>query len=267
MSLVFDIRAIDEFLNFAKEAAITPAKDYSKLKDTKRLEIDLWHHWNNNGRKPEHLKPLYESCKPILLAQAKKWKGVELPVSTINAEYRKHFVQAVKTYDPKKGAQLSSWITSSLKKSSRFMKSYQNLGNIPEGQIAKIREYKAGKEYLTDLRGHEPDTKTLADHLKWSHKHVIQLQKELRADKPVSGWAHDPAEVFSSKELEAIHLLQYDTRMSAEERTVYEHTFGINGKPLLKPGHISKQTGIHPSKISRIRSKLSGYIKEAINVL
>lgn len=266
MMLAPNIEVLDEVLALAKEAM--PSKPKSDLKATQKVEIDLWHKWNTGGRKPEHLKPLYESYKPLLQREANKFRTVELPSSTVHAELRKQFVNAVKTYDPKKGTQLSTWVQTNLQKSSRFIKTYQNLGKIPESQISKIREFKQAKEHLTNLHGYEPDTRTIADHLKWPHKRVVQLQKELsRADKPVSGYMHDPAEVLTPKELEAIRLLQYDSRMSPEERTVYEYTFGMNGKPRLQPGQIAKQTGIHPSKISRIRGKLKGFVQEAIDVL
>lgn len=261
-----NIDVLDEFLALAKTAMPSKPKGKDELKSTQKKEIDLWHTWNNGGRKPEHLKPLLESYKPVLQRAANTYRTVEIPSSTIHAEFRKQFVNAVKTYDPKKAA-LNTWVTNHLKKASRFIKTYQNLGKIPESQISKIREFNQAKEHLTNVHGFEPDTRMMSDHLKWPHKRVVQLQKELRKDLASSGFPHDPTEVLTPKELEAIRLIQYDTRMSPEERTVYEYTFGMNGKARMKPGQISKQTGIHPSKISRIRTKLKGYVQEAADVL
>jgi hypothetical protein len=99
---------------------------------------------------------------------------------------------------------------------------------------------------------------------------VAQLTKELsRKDMIASQFAEDqdPAELLNSKELEAIHILQYDSRLTPEERTVYEYTWGLNGKPRLQPGQISKQTGIHPSKVSRIRGKITTYVQDAAKFL
>lgn len=265
MHPIIDISVLDEVIDLLKEAA--PKTDKDQLRATQRHEHELWHQWNSGGRKPEHLKPLYESYKPMLMRAAGQWRGVEMPTSTINAEMRKQFVNAVKTFDPKRGVQLSTWVGTNLRKSSRYMKQYQNLGKISEGDIGKIREYKQAKEHLSNLHGFEPDTQALADHLKWSPRQVARMQKELRPDKPVSGWLHDPAEILTPKELEAIRLLHYDNRLSPEERTVYEYTFGMNGKPRMQPGQIAKQTGIHPSKISRVRGRLKKYVQEAMEVL
>lgn len=277
MTSAFNIDLLDEFLDqdlvkeaLAKKKKEPEKKDPLQLKTTRTKELELWHNWNNNGRQPEHLKPLLDSFKPVIQKEVNKWKGVEIPKSAIQAEMRKQFVNAVKTFNPQheKKTQLMSWVTTNLNKSSRFMKTYQNIGKIPEGQIARISEFKRAKEELANIHGFEPDTKTLADHLKWPHKKVVQLSKELRQDLPVSGFAGgDPAESMAPKELEAIRILQYDNRLSKEERAVYEYTFGLNGKQRLQPGQIAKQTGLHPSKISRIRGKIKGYIQEAADVL
>lgn len=272
MTPAFDISIVDEFFEqFLSKEAMGEKKEKNKeeLKVTQKKELDLWHEWNNNGRKPEHLKPLYDSFKPLLQREANKFRGVELPKSTIQAEMRKQFVNAIKTYDPNhpKKPKLSSWITTNLLKSSRFIKTYQNLGKIPEGQISKITEFKRAKNELFDKYGHEPDTITLADYLKWPKKRVAQLQKELRSDLPSSAFLHDPAESLTPKELEAVRIIQYDKRLSPEERSVYEYTFGMNGRQKLQPGQIAKKTGLHPSKISRIRSKLKDYLQEAVEVL
>lgn len=273
MHVLPDIEAIDDFLFLTKEGMPKAKKPEvpkaPELKSIQKKEMDLWHNWNKSGRKAKDLSPLFESYKPLIQRTAGKFVNrVEIPTSAIHAELRKQFVSAMKSYDPGRGAQLNSWVTTHLQKASRFVKTYQNLGKIPEGNIAKITEFKQAKSELTDRLGHEPDTKTLADHLRWSQKRVVQLHKELsREDKPVSGFMHDPAEILTPKELEAVHLLQYDTRMGTQERAVYEYVFGMNGKPRLGPGEIAKKIKLHQSKVSRIRTKLKGYLKEAIEVL
>lgn len=273
MHVLPNIEALDDFLSLTKEGmpkAKQPAAPKApELKSLQKKEMDLWHTWNKTGRKAKDLKPLFESYKPLIQRTASKFVNrVEMPASAIQAELRKQFVNAVKTYDPGKGAQLNSWVSTHLQKTSRFIKTYQNLGKIPEGNIAKITEFNRARDELTDKLGHEPDAHSLADHLKWTPKRVIQLQKEMsRKDKPLSSFKDDPADIFTPKELEAIHLLQYDSRLGAQERSVYEYVFGMNGKPRLGPGQIAKKMNLHQSKVSRIRTKLKGFLNEAIEVL
>ena len=263
--MTVDASILDEFLELIKEAA---PKTKVELKQTQKKEVGLWHNWNANGRKPEHLQPLLDSFKPVLDKHARVFTNskVELPTSTIHFEVRKQFVNALKTYDPAKGTQLNTWVQTNLQKTSRFVKTYQNLGKIPESQISGIRKFNESKAHLTDKFGHEPDTRSMADHLGWSHKRVVQLQKELsRKDLPASAFMIEPAESLSAKELEAVTLMQYG--LTPEERTVYEYTFGMNGRPMLKPGQISSTAKIHPSKVSRIRNKLQGKLQDTMQYL
>ena len=264
---------LDDFLELTKNAMASnkiekKPIDRAVLKDTQKKEHALWHTWNDNGRKPEHLKPLMDSLKPVMKTYANQWRGIEIPASTVNAEIRKHTVNAIKNYNPDRGVQLSTWITGNLKKTGRFVKQYQNFGRIPEAQISRIKNFKQSKDELANQLGYEPDTKTLADHLGWPQKRVKQLEKELsRKDMPTSGWLSDPADVMTPKELEAIRIIQYDNRLSAEDRSVYEFVFGLNGKPQLNPGQIAKRLNLHPSKVSRIRNRIKGHIQEAMSVL
>jgi len=236
------------------------------LRKTQQKEAELWQKWDQGGRKPADLKPLHESFKPIIAKQTRVYSGkVPIPTSAIHHEMNKQFVNAMKSYDPGRGTKLNTWVTTNLKKGQRFIKTYQNLGKIPEGQISLITPYKAAKEELAAKLGHEPDTQSIADHMGEPVKRIIQLEKENRPDLSASGFLNDPAEVLAPKELEAFKLIQYD--LQPEERTVYEYTFGVNGKPLLKPGQIAKKTGIHASKISRIRKKLQGRVRDAMEIL
>jgi len=263
MNLYANIDILDEFLGLSKEAA---PMSRDKLKATQQKELELWHSWNTNGRKPDDLKPLLDSYRPLLELRAKSWKGnVEIPTSTINKEYQLHFVNAVKTFNPSRGVKLNTWVDHNLKKAGRYMRTYQNMGKIPEGQISKITEFKLAKEQLTDKLGYEPDTHSLADHLGWSPKKVERMGKELRKDLPASGFQHDPSDFLHPQELEAIKLLQYE--LSDEERTIYEYTFGLNGKPQMSPGQISKVTKINGPKVSRIRNKLRQKLEETMGLL
>ena len=283
------VDVLDEFLGLTKNAAAFssfPAvfppsfhplgvaapkakKTKEEFKSQQKKEIEMWHHWNDNGRKPEHMKPLLDAYKPMIQSKARVWtkSQVEMPTSAIEAEYKKHFVNAMKTYNPDKGAQLNTWVDWHLKKSSRYMKTYQNLAKMPERNIGAIRKFDEAKFELTQLHGFEPDTHELADHLGWPHRRVAQMSKERRKDLPLSGFMQDPCEVSNPKELEAIHALQYDSRLSHEDRAVYEYTFGMNGKPVLKPGDIAKKTKLHPSKVSRIRNRLKGFTSEIMETI
>lgn len=236
------------------------------LKSTQKKEVALWHTWNDNGRTPDDLKPLFQSLKPVVNKAISTWAGrVTVPTSAIQAEMNKQFVNAIKTYQPGKSA-LNTWVTNNLRKGGRFIKNYQNIGRIPETQIDKIEPYKKAKQELADQLGYEPDTASIAQHMGVPTRKIVQLEKENRQDLAASKFMDgDPAEILAPRELEALTLIQYE--LTPEQKIIYEHTFGMNGKRMLKPGEIAEKTGIHASKVSRIRKMLKDKVLEAMEVI
>lgn len=249
-------------------SSIPPAQKKKNLKDTQKKETELWKKWDAGGRTTEDLQPLHKSFKPVIMQQVRVYanKGkYPIPTSAIQHEMNKQFVRAVKTYDPDRGAQLNTWVRKNLLKSGRFIKNYQNLGHIPEGQLSLIQPYERARAELLDKLGHEPDTVSIAAKMGQPLRKIKQLEKERRDDLASSGFMHDPSEVLSPVELEAFKLIEYD--LTPEERTVYEYTFGVNGRPMLRPGEIATKAKIHPSKVSRIRKKLQDKVREAVEVI
>ena len=250
-------------------AGMAPRKK-KDLKKTQRRESELWNHWNDNGRKKKDLEPLYISYKPVINQEVRRWTRNEIPASAIRAEVNMHFMNAVKSFDPSK-AGLNTWVTKNFKKTQRFIATYQNIGKIPEGQLRLITPYKLAKDELATKFGHEPDVDSIAAHMGQPTRKIIQLQKELsRRDLAVSGFeaegmGGDPVTNLTPRELEAFNLIKYD--LTPEEKIVYEYTFGVDGKPLLRPGEIAKQAKIHPSKVSRIRKKLKDKVQEAMEYI
>jgi len=242
-------------------------KKPKELAKIKKRELDLWHQWDQGGRTVDDFQPLHKSFKPIITKKSRDWsnRNPQVPSSAIYHEMNKRFVMAMKSYNPDKGAQLNTWLNRHFLKGGRFVRTYQNIGKIPEGQITLITPYRQAKADLFDQFGYEPDTRTIAEKMGEPVNKVAQLEREMRKDLASSGFAEDPVTIVAPKELEAFKLVQYD--LTPEERVVYEHTFGVNGKEQLRPGQIAKKTNLTPTKVSRIRNKLRTKIEEAMDVL
>ena len=207
---------------------MAPKKSKSELRSKQKKELQLWQEWNDKGRKKKDFEPLYKSFKPLINQEVRKWTRNEIPASAIRAEVNQHFVNAMKSYDPSKAA-LGSWVHNNFRKTQRFIKTYQNIGHISEGQQKLITPYKQAVEELTAKYGFEPDTDSIAEHVGVHPRKIIQLRKELRKDLSASGFEDsmggDPVNSLSPKEFEAFNLIKYD--LSPEEKTVYEYTLSL----------------------------------------
>lgn len=264
---VFKAPTIPTFLAGPPQFAGMGRKKPRELAEIKRREIEMWHTWDKGGREVKDFQPLHQSFKPIITSKARNWssRNPQVPASAIYHEMNKRFVMAMKTYNPDKGAGLNTWLDRHFLKAGRFVRTYQNIGKIPEGQIKLITPYNQAKSELFDQLGYEPDTRTIADRMGEPVNKIAQLEREVRKDLASSGFAEDPVTVIAPKELEAFKLVQYD--LTPEERTVYEYTFGVNGRQQLRPGEIARKAKLTPTKVSRIRNRLRVKIEEALDVL
>lgn len=229
------------------------------LQARQQKELQMWQHWNVNGRQPEHISPLLNSMRPLIQAEVNRYKRLEeIPSSAMEAEFTKWAVHGMETFDPTRGVLLSTHVRNNMKKGLRYVANYQNPARIPEKRAAKVGEYNAARDILDERLGRPPGTHEIAEHLGWHPKEVELLETEVIRAKPLSHSVVDPVSYMPSKAREAIGLAFYD--MTPEEKAVAELTFGMHGKKRMQPGEIARHLKMSPSKVSRIRKSIGGKI-------
>lgn len=241
----------------------TPEDKKKELGTKKKSEIDLWKSWNDGGRKPKELDPLLKSMQPLIESRSRIYKNnVEIPTAAIDFEHKRLAVEALQKYNPAKGAALGTWVSNYLKKASRFIQTHQNFARITEPIAAKIGKFNAAKAELADRLGFEPDAQTIAEETGFSLKEIKRLTKDQRKGLVSSGLAGtdvSPAATLSSRDQEVIHLIYH--QLTPAERSVHEYTFGLMGKPVLKPGAIAKQLKMDSSKVAKLRTSIFNKMK------
>lgn len=245
---------VEEFLATSGDLSKQAADD---LKERQQRELQMWQTWKDGGKQPEHLKPLIQSFRPLINRHANVWAGKirDIPPAAIRAEFNNQFVKALETYDPNRGAGLNTHITYQLRRARRFATTYQNPGHIPETRIYRIRELQDAEAHLDDQFGRPPTQLEIADHLKWSPRKVEVLQREVRKAHPTGHFETDPMSFTPSRHNEIMRLLPYE--LNAEERQVFEHLFGVGGKPKLEPGQIAQKLNMSAPKVSRLKKSIS----------
>jgi len=230
---------------------------------TKRQEKELgmWKTWKGRGEKPDDLRPLLKSLKPLIHKEANKWsKAHDVPPSAIRAEFLIHAVDALSTYDPQR-AKMNTHLRNRMKKAQRFVTTYQNPARIPERRTYRITEFTTARDELDEGFGRPPSAQELADRLQWPIGEVSRMSSELIRADPMSKSVSDSITNVPTHNAEAVRLLYYDLP-EGNERVAYEYTFGLNGKPAMRPGEIAKTLKMSPSKVSRLRKKFGKQLVE-----
>lgn len=119
---------------------------------------------------------------PILSKKHKQLAG-SLPDSAIQAAIAKHAVGAIDTFDPSKGAKLSTHVFNQIAQASRMNYTYQNMVRMSEDkQQGKYKYYKKALDDLSSELNRDPTDQEMAQRLNWRVREVTDLKDGLFAD-------------------------------------------------------------------------------------
>ena len=238
-------------------------KATAKFSTRARKELDLWWTWKVKPTE-SNLEPLIESLQPLVQQTVNKFKGAPVPPGAVRAMAHVHLMKAINSYDPTKvgksgdAAALSTHATWNLKKVKSFVLKHQNVGRIPDHRGNRIADFKLAKSELQEDLGRPPDARTLAAHLGtgWSMAEVTRMEKELQRDLIASQSLVTDLlpEIASAKDKDMLRYIYED--LDGEERSVFEYTCGVNGKPLLSAGDTAKSLNMSGPKVSRVRRRI-----------
>ena len=242
---------VEEFLEFEKDAA----------KNRSQHDIELWNQWKTHGKKPEDTELLLNNFSGLIRSKSNQFiRNENIPPSAIHAQFQTQAMKAFETYDPNRGAKLSTHVMNEMKRGRRFVTTYQNLGRIPEPRANKITDFQNQRDNLVDTLGRPPTAHEMADKMKWPVKQIVAMEHELRNEIPMSRFKGDMMAIKPSTSAEVLRLIQYE--LSPEEKAVFEYSLGVNGKQQLKPGDISKTLNMPASKVSRLKLSVAKKIEE-----
>lgn len=227
-------------------------------------EVELWQAWKDSGESVAALRPLLKSFGPMIRSKVNVYRGrVKLiPDSAIETEFQLRFVDALRSYDPVKGA-LGTYVYKYLDKAKRFIVENQNIGRIPENRVYKIRQFTNVRDELTEDLGREPTIKELGSRLKWAEAEVERMDSELRGDLVTQGFEEDPFALAPSKSEEILRLFKYE--LTGHERDVYEYLTGYGRPHTPSTSAIAKKMKIEDYQVSRIKQSIQKKLKRYLN--
>ena len=239
------------------------ARRKKDLAEIQQKELELWEQWKNNGERPDDLRPLLQSYKPVIRYRANQWSSrADLPPEAVHAEFQKSALDAFRTYDPNRGTKLSTHVNNKFKQAYRWVQQHQDPVRMQERRYYQAGAYDNAMAQLDDVLGREPTTREVAEHLGWDEAEVGRMQKEKQTVHFSSGYegGYDPTSIMPSRDAEKLKLVRYE--LNPEELQVYDYTLGTYGKPQLRPGEIAKKLGMSPSKVTRIRQAIAGKLED-----
>ena len=225
--------------------------DFELLNQAKTKDQELYDTWKASGDKAD-LGKLVNHLHPLIYSEVRKVAGT-LPESALSAEAKKWTVKAIQTYDPSRGAGLSTHVVSYLRKVKRMNYNYQNAARLPENLHLQWQTFNRTVSHLQESLNRDPSDDEIAKEMGWSKPNVVKFKSRLYEDLSESG-AVRPTETtqFNSNKFFLDHII---SQLDEQEKYI-----------LLNKGDVPAQEmcdklGVNVSRLNYLISKLTKKIE------
>jgi len=197
------------------------------METRQQQDLELWKEWRKDNS-PTTLNKLMNRLNPLIHREVNKWQYT-VPPAALVSKGRILTVEALKSYDPNKGAAIGTHVTSRLRKLSRFAYPFQNVARMPENKQLLYNTFEGARTRLYDNLGREPTVDEISDELAWTPKKVQDFQKSFGRRELVESEG-----AFQDEHSDEAPLVDfYYHGLSPEDKLLFQDITGYGGtKPL-----------------------------------
>lgn len=257
---------IDEFL--AKAAAVrTEAQEerYKELRGRRTKELKLWTDWHEGGRKQEDLQPLLKSLDPLIRSETSKRissLGGSIPRAALHNELRNSAQRAVQTYDPTKGTQLTTHVTTNFQRVTDFVAANRNARYMPREDVDSYGSFHNAKTELHEELGRAPTLAEIGTKLPgWKPSKIKKMSRGFGAEVYTDMGTEFEDSASKLRPRDAFMLVK-STMPHIEQR------FGEMQFPEEGNGHSIKQIatslGISTDKAYRLKARVESRLQKVL---
>ena len=217
--------------------------DNQSLNDKQR---EMWVQWKTTGNDRYRIE-LLRSLQPLLKRNIQQYSQYPIPYNTLLTQANILANQAITSYNPAKGAAVSTYVQHNLKPMNRFVKQHQNIKYLPQYLSDYYGKYEATERRLTGKLGREPTQAEIAKDLGLREDEVARI-----------AFAKSP-EILSSVFEEDIENLPDDnawrryqqdrlaylrSELSGTELKAFDLITGKNRKPLTNKQEVAQKLDV-----------------------
>lgn len=231
---------------------------------------ELWQAWNQD-RRPESLRPLLDAHTPLINHELARWSGSGLPPIVLKAEARRLARNAYETYDPSKGAEVSTHLVNHLRGLGTFVVQHRDPVRMPLDQARLADKVYRSKQELELQLGREATVQEIQQHAgvgTTSLGNLSRQQARLYSQNEAAGFDQPARQDLTNQEL-VTDFLYHD--LTPRQQLVFDHFTGRNGREALGTQAIAERLNLTPGRVSairnQIRSKAERYSAAVLNLM
>lgn len=218
-------------------------------------DLELWNRWKKTKSK-NTLKQLMTRMNPLIHREVNKWQYT-VPPAALMSKGRLLTVKALESYNPNKGAAIGTYVTSSLRKLSRYAYPMQNVARMPENKQLLFNTFEGAKGRLYDELGREPTIEEMSDELSWNKKKVRDFQRSFGRRELVESEG-----AFQDEHAEEAPLVDfYYHGLAPDDKLLFEDITGYGGRNPLSNTQLRKKFKMTQGQLSYKKRKFTEQIK------
>jgi DNA-directed RNA polymerase specialized sigma subunit len=221
-------------------------KPVFNISEAKQKDIIAFNNWKETGSQ-EALGALMKQLHPVIYSQVERVSGT-LPKAALSAEAKKWTFKAIESYDPTRGASLSTHVLNFLPKVRRLNYKYQNSARLPENLQLQYSNFQGAVSHLQETLGREPLDEEIAKKLGWSKPLVVRFKGSLYDDL-VESVSLRPSEVsqFNENKFLLDHIM---SKLNEQEKYI------LLESPDVTAQEAADHLGVNLSRWNYLKSKL-----------
>lgn len=219
------------------------------LQQRQQDDLELWRKWQSSNS-PQDLEPLLNQLEPLIQREVQKWGSV-VPPAALSARARLLTVDALKKYNPNKGAAVGTHVASQIRKLSRHVYPYQNVARLPENKQLNYNTFQVAQQRLVDNLGREPSSDELSDELGWNPRKVGEFQKAFGLQE----YVESEGAYFDVDQSPDMMVDFYHHGLASKDKVLFEDITGYQGKPSMNNSGLMRKHKMTQGQLSYRKRK------------
>lgn len=204
-----------------------------------------------NGMDEDQLNKQYS---PLIEKTVSQYKNTGIPEGILRMKSKMLLKQAINTYEPSKG-NFTVHLQNNLMGMNRYVNNASTI-YIPEIRANRYKKYTSAVDDLSLKLDRTPTLDEISDHLHMPREEIERMSQETGKKLLVGDdYETDVGHRFFDHQalLDFVHKKTDDPM----EKEILEHTFGLNGKPMIDNNmELAKKYGVSEGTIRNKKEKL-----------